>query len=147
MLPEFNLLAIVVAAIIPNVLGMIWYGPLFGKAWLNGLGKTSDEMKPKNPAVVYILAFIMAFMSAFFLKFIIEMAHKALNENGELIFDSSHTFGHGAFHGFVASFLVVVPILVSMSLFHKIKPKVILMNAAFWLVCFALMGGVVDSWV
>ena len=29
---------------IPMILGMLWYGPLFGKPWMRAVGKTQDEL-------------------------------------------------------------------------------------------------------
>ncbi len=36
MMFQINLLAVVVCAIASMVLGMLWYGPLFGKKWMHG---------------------------------------------------------------------------------------------------------------
>jgi len=147
MMPQINFLAIVVAALIPNLIGMLWYGPLFRKAWLNGLGKTEEEMKPKNPGLVYGLAFGLAIIMAFIMKIVMESLHKGVNEAGELVFTSHHTFGHGAMHGGFMCLFMIMPVLVSMSLFHKISAKNILLNLFFWVICFAIMGGIVDAWV
>ena len=41
-----NWWAILVATVAAFVLGYVWYGPVFGKAWLVALGKTEDEIQP-----------------------------------------------------------------------------------------------------
>ena len=41
-----NWLAILVATVAAFVLGWLWYGPLFGQAWLKAIGKTADEIEP-----------------------------------------------------------------------------------------------------
>jgi len=73
-MPEINYLAIALAAIVPSILGAIYYGSLFGKQWLSSMGKTSNEMEPSNMGVTYGLALLMAFIVAFVLKLNIEFA-------------------------------------------------------------------------
>ncbi len=50
---ELNWLAILVATVAAFALGWLWYGPLFGKAWLEAIGKTADEIDPSpQPFVI-----------------------------------------------------------------------------------------------
>ena len=144
-MPEINYLAIAAAAIVPSILGAIYYGPLFGKQWLSSMGKTSEEMKPSNMGLTYGLALLMAVIVSFILKLNIELTHKEVNDAGELIFGSFHTFKHGALHGAMTASFLVVPILISLSLFHKMSGKTIILNAIFWILCFAVMGGILDA--
>lgn len=147
MMPSVNYLAVIVAGLIPMILGALWYGPLFGKAWLSSLGKTEEEMRPANMGVTYGLALLAAMLISMGLKMIIELVHKDVNSAGELIFGSFHTFGHGALHGGLLGATLIAPVLLSFSLFHKMSAKTIVLNLLFWTVCFALMGGILDAWV
>ena len=52
-----NWWAILVATAAAFVLGFLWYGPVFGKAWVAALGKTEDEIQPSpTPFVVSVVA-------------------------------------------------------------------------------------------
>lgn len=146
MMPEVNYIAVIVAALIPSIMGAIYYGPLFEKQWLSSLGKTKEEMVPSNMPVTYGLALLMAVLVSMSLKMTIELVHKDVNSSGEMIFGSFHTFGHGALHGAMICLTLVVPIIVSLSLFQKSSGKNIILNIVFWTVCFALMGGILDAW-
>jgi len=146
-MPPINYLAIIVAGLVPMILGALYYGPVLGKAWLSSMGKTEEEMQPNNMAVTYGLALLCAMIASFTIKMLVELLHKDVNEAGELFFGSFHTFGHGAFHGAFAAIFAICPILVSLMLFHKFSGKTILMNVVFWILCFALMGGILDAWV
>ena len=53
-----NWLAILVATIVAFVIGGLWYGPIFGQAWLKALGKTEEELQPSPTP------FIISFFSA-----------------------------------------------------------------------------------
>ena len=52
-----NWWAILVATVAAFMLGYVWYGPAFGKAWLAALGKTEDEIEPSpTPFIVSAVA-------------------------------------------------------------------------------------------
>ena len=54
---DLNWWAIIVATAVAFALGGLWYGPLFGKAWLIAIGKTEDDIKPSaEPFVVSAVA-------------------------------------------------------------------------------------------
>lgn len=59
---EVNLLAIALAIVANMVLGMLWYGPLFGKQWMALVGKKKEqlEMKPRDILVTLLLATLIA---------------------------------------------------------------------------------------
>lgn len=144
--PTINYLAIIVAALIPNVIGALYYGPVFGNVWRGALGKTEEELTPSNPALVYGGAVVLSFILSFFLNFILQMGHKNVSEAGELIVDSHNTFGHGALHGSMIALTIVMPVTVLLGLFHKTPWKVNLLNVGFWWLCLAMMGGIIDVW-
>ena len=145
--PEFNWLAIIVAGLVPSILGAIYYGPLFESQWLSSLKKSKEDMVPNNMPITYGLALLMALHVSMTLKMILESMHKDVNAAGELFFNSTHTFGHGALHGTIIAVFLVCPIIVSLSLFQKNSAKNIILNVVFWIICFALMGGILDAWV
>lgn len=65
-MPEFNvnLIALVVSIIAMQVLGFLWYGPLFGKLWLRGMGKSREELGNSGAAVgISITATIIAILA------------------------------------------------------------------------------------
>ncbi len=46
-------LAVIVAALASFPLGMLWYGPLFGKAWMAASGVTKETGRGVNPLKLY----------------------------------------------------------------------------------------------
>ena len=145
-MPELNYIAILVAALVPNVLGAIYFGPLLGKQWLSSLNFTSDDLKGRNEALIYGSALLLSMIVSFFLKFLIESVHKEVGQNGELVFGSFHTFGHGAMHGAGIAIGLVIPVVICLGLFQKSKGSNIAINCVFWLLCFSIMGGILDIW-
>lgn len=68
---DINFPAVVAATIIQMVLGMVWYGPIFGKQWMALTGMTEEKGKAgmKRAMTIgvsasFITAFIMAGMLA-----------------------------------------------------------------------------------
>lgn len=144
--PEINYLAIIVAGLIPSILGFIYYGPLFGKAWMASQGKTEAELTPSNPALAYGGSMLLSMLLSMALFFTIQLVHKDVNAAGELTIASHNTFGHGALHGGMIGLTIVVPIIVSLGIFHKFNWKTTLLNVGFWTSCLAIMGGILDAW-
>ncbi len=145
-MPEINYLAIAVAALVPNILGAIYYGPLFGKQWLSSLNFVEDDMKGRNEALIYGSALGLSFVVSFFLKFTIALVHKDVNSSGELIYASFGTFPHGALHGAMIAVTMVIPVIISLGLFQKTKGANIFLNSIFWILCYTIMGGILDAW-
>ena len=56
-----------IAAIIPLLVGFIWYNPnVFGNAWMNSIGMDEAKMKEKfNPILVFGLCYVFAFLISF----------------------------------------------------------------------------------
>lgn len=56
---EINWLAVPVAGLITLFVGGLWYGPLFGKVWMQEFGITEEEIKASgSPAPAMIKSFI-----------------------------------------------------------------------------------------
>ncbi len=57
------------------------------------------------------------------------------------------TFKHGAFHGTFAGLFMALPVLGVNALFERRSFKYIALHTGFWVVSFALMGGVLSQWM
>ncbi|MFL0352858.1 DUF1761 domain-containing protein [Xanthomarina sp. GH4-25] len=159
---EINFLAILVAALVPLVMGFIWYHPkTFGNIWMRESGLTAESLKGGNMAVIFGLTFVFSFLIAFALQFL------AIHQTGALgmvggdpsqalpsytAFMSDYgmafrTFKHGALHGFLGSFLLLFPVIAINGLFERKSWKYIFVNSGFWMICAIIMGGIVCGWV
>lgn len=66
---ELNWWAILVATAAGFMLGGLWYGALFSKAWLKALGKSEDELDPSPRP--FIISFFTALITAIMLSALI----------------------------------------------------------------------------
>jgi len=64
-----NYIAVLVCAMTSMVIGFLWYGPLFGKQWMNLVGLTPEKMKKekKDMTGTYIIMFINSLLIAYVL--------------------------------------------------------------------------------
>ena len=134
---EISWLSVIISILIPTAVGFGYYHKaVFGKAWMDSLGFTDDDMKGANMGMMMGVSLIMSFLLTFFL----------INFNNspgqEGAFD---TFKHGAFHGVFVGLIVVMPVLITNGLFERKSWKNMFINVGYWLLTLALMGGVVDA--
>jgi hypothetical protein len=159
---DFNFLTIAVAALMPLVMGFIWYGPmLFQNAWMKEVGFTKESMEGGNMALIFGLCYVLSFLMAFILQtFVIHQfgVSSTLMKSGESALsgvdlayfndfmvtygDRFRTFGHGALHGTMIGLLIALPIMGTNAMFEKKSFKYVMINAGYWTVTLALMGGI-----
>ncbi len=162
-----NLLAILVAALVPLIVGFIWYNPkVFGNAWMKATGITDDKMKQSNMLLIFGVTFILSLLLAMAMQFmVIHQMHvtslffkqpidDATTEMGTLyqsimqkLGTSYRTFKHGALHGTISGFMVGLPIMGINALFERRGFKYIAINVGYWMLCMGLMGGIVSAWM
>jgi hypothetical protein len=61
---HLNWLAILVSPLAGFVIGGIWYGPLFGKAWMRATGITEAQARSRSIAKTYIGVFVLNLIAA-----------------------------------------------------------------------------------
>jgi Protein of unknown function (DUF1761) len=136
-MPQPNLLAIVIAALIPMVMGFIYYHPkVFGKAWMDSLGFKEEDLKKGNMGVILGISLVMSVMLSMFIL---------VNVDGPGQEGSFDSFKHGAFHGVLIGLMVAMPVLVTNGLFERKNLKNLAINTLYWVITIGLMGGVIDA--
>ena len=164
---EMNYYIPFITALIPMVIGSIWYGPLFGNAWMKQLGFTKESLEGTNMFKILSISYIMSVLISFALiqmvihqmgAFSTLAGEPGFNEQTGAGFtflqeflgtygDRFRTFKHGAFHGVLYGFFLITPVLTIIALFEKKSFKYIAINAGYWIVTLALMGGVICEFV
>ena len=129
---DLNWVAIIVAAIIPMVLGALWYSPiLFADPWMRAVGRTREELG--DAQLGYLLSAIGALVSAYVLARIVKWAEVDDLWNGALV-------GVFVWAGFVATVLGVTTFFAGRS------RTLWLINAGYQLVALVLMGALLGAW-
>ncbi|MFN3842845.1 MAG: DUF1761 domain-containing protein [Rehaibacterium terrae] len=124
---EINVWAVLVAAVSAFLLGGLWYGPLFGKAWIRESG--ADPQKG-HPGKVFGGAFVLSLIAAYaFAMFL-----------GKL------PLAEAAFYGFVAGLCWVATSFGINYLFAQRSLKLFLIDGGYHTLQFTLYGVVLGAW-
>ena len=126
-----NIWAVLVAGVVYYILGFLWYSPiLFGKAWMNSLGKTKDEMEfgPKELIGSIIVALVIPLIIAVFLELI---------GTWDLII---------ALLVSILVFIVMACIMLNALLYGSMNIKTFLINSGYQLVGLILIGIIIGLW-
>jgi len=165
-----KLIVNLVAALVPIVVGFIWYNPMvFGNILIKANGKENRE-KPSPGKLVFSL--LVTYLASFFiasrvLGSIVIHQHgfhgmlanqPDLNVPGTDLYNTVHglldkygsnfrTFKHGALHGSLTGLFLVFPILGIIAV-HEPKPFIwVAIHSAFWIACLAIMGGIICQYM
>lgn len=160
-------MALAGAALIPLMIGFIWYNPkVLGTAWMNASGLTEEKMKGANMGLIFGLTLLFSFFISLALYSIVihqmhvysiladeASAKDPASELGKWLADFNTRFGdhyrtfkHGALHGTIAGILFALPVLTVNALFERKGFKYIAINVGYWIICLALMGGIICKW-
>lgn len=125
-----NFVAVLIATIANMVIGMLWYGPLFGKQWLELMRidpkKQMEKMKSKIPLSM-LGAFIAALVMSYILSYSVDYAEAKSAIDGAV-----HSFW--VWLGFIAT------VTLGSVLWEGKPVKLYLLNAAYHLVTLVVMG-------
>ncbi len=127
----FNWWAILVATAAVFVLGGLWYGPIFGKAWLTAIGKTEDDIQP-SPA-----PFIISFLTALFTTIVLAALIRSLGIN---------TLGGGLLLGATTGVGFIATAMASDSAFCGWGMPLFLIQSGYRVLYSILMGGILAAW-
>ena len=124
---EIHWLSILVAAVSGFLVGGLWYGPLFGKAWQAARGLSDDAMKNANMPMIFGLTFVLNLFSAFILD-------HTLTTYGTPGLNLSVMISSGVALGFI------VPAIGVNYLFSRQSLRLFMIDAGYWLVIYSVMG-------
>ncbi|MEK7582906.1 MAG: DUF1761 domain-containing protein [Patescibacteria group bacterium] len=142
-MPDINYLAVLVAGIAAMVVGGLWYGPLFGKLWMQGMGwDPNDQARmaeaKKGMAAAYVQMFVFSLVQAFVLAHVLWAFRTA---SPDLI---------GAWAGIQGGFWVwlgfVLPLKYGDKLWGGKKFKFVAVDLAYYLVLLCVMGIILSVW-
>ena len=130
-----NYWALIVSVIATLILGFLWYGPFFGKAWMKLVGLAPEQRpKPSSALVMIICTILMAYA----LKF-------------NILAGSAYLNVHGVQAGLQAAFWnwlgFIATVITGIVLHERRSWKLWLINAGFYLVSLAIIGIILSVWV
>ena len=130
---EVNLLAVLVAGIVPMIIGAIWYGPLFGKRWMALMETTEEELREGfNPLKTHGLGFLLSLVTAYVLAQLL-----AEYAGGAMV---------GAHVGLMALIAFVLPVTHQSVAYEGRKAGLAWLNILYNGVALVAQGIIIASW-
>lgn len=138
---RLNGLAISVAAIASFMIGGLWYGPLFGKAWKQAQGIPLDA-KPTGMSKALMLNFVGIMLMTFVMAHSVGVWHaSAWGQSPD-----KAPYLYGFFGGFFNWLGFIIPMLLNSVAFEKQSWKVFGINAAYQFVSLQAIGMILAYW-
>lgn len=134
-LSAINWLAVFISALAFFGLGAIWYGPLFGKAWQRGVGLSDEEIKGQMSKVFassMVMALVISTGMAVFLR-----SEWAPAETDAMA---------GATMGIMLGIFFILPSTAMNYIFARRPISLILIDAFYHMLAYALTGIILASW-
>lgn len=128
---DVNWLAVIAAAISSFLLGGIWYGPVFGKAWMKAAGLDEAALKSRNLGLVFGGSFVLALIAAASFAVFLGPDVDALR---------------GALYGATAGICWVAGSFGINYLFERKSLALFLINGGYHAIQFTLIGLILGAW-
>jgi hypothetical protein len=140
---HLNWLAIVVSVVVGFLVGGLWYGPLFGKAWKKEMGVPLDA-KPTGSEMGKSLS--LNVVGTFLIAFV--LAHDVLGWRPSAW--NAGADAPPAVYGFFAAFFAwlgfMVPVLLNGVAFERKSWRLFFINAAHQFVSLQIIGMILTFW-
>jgi hypothetical protein len=122
-------IGIVAAAVAGFAIGGVWYGPLFGKAWMAARGISPESAKDgANMPLIFGTTFLLNLWMAFMLTHLFGTYDAEVDPHHKLVIAAIAVLGF------------VIPAMGVNYLFSRVTLKLFLIDAGYWLVNFLAMG-------
>ncbi len=160
---QLNYWLLLATGLIPLIIGFLWYNPsIMGKQWLNTVGITDEVMKGANMPVIFILTYVLGCMLSLGLHVMVihQMAITSIfandkNADSLQVMDNFfkqygtrfRTFKHGVFHGILGALFIALPVIGTNAIWARKGATYIFIHVGYWLICMALMGGVICAFM
>ena len=129
---QFNIPAVIVAALLSFVIGGAWYSPiLFARAWMAEAGISEAQSRQVRLGRVFGLSALASLVMAF---------------NLAAFIGAKASLGFGLFAGFAAGLGWVAMSLGVIYLFEQRSLKLWLINSGYQVLAYTVMGGVLGAW-
>lgn len=125
-----NWVGVLAAAVSAFVIGGIWYGPLFGKAWMNQTGVTEEMMQSRNQVKIFAGAFLLNIIM------VVNLA---------MFVGPGVGVAYGTAAGFFTGAFWIAAMLGVFYLFEGVSIKLWAINGGYAVVALTVMGSILGS--
>ncbi|EQA62504.1 DUF1761 domain-containing protein [Leptospira alexanderi] len=140
---QINYLAILAAVVVHFIIGSVWYGPVFGKAWMKEMGIPLD-VKPNIKDMIKPMGLMVvgSFLTAYVLFYTTNVWRASSWHAGE----DSPAYVYGFFSGFYTWLGFYLPILINTVTFEGRSWKLFFINAGYNLISLQVIAMILSYW-
>lgn len=128
---QINWLAVLAAAASAFMLGGLWYGPLFGRAWMTAAGISEERAAGGNKALIFGGSFALALLAA---------------ASFAVFLGPTVTLLQGTLYGLTAGICWVAGSYGISYLFERRPLSHFLINGGYHALQFTLIGAILGGW-
>ena len=137
MFTQFNFSAILICAVVNMVLGFIWYGLLFSKAFIQLMGISPDHMSDPASQRAAVHGYFASFISSILMATVLSYL---------IIFSNSTTSLEGLKLGLLSWLGFTLTTMLPNHYFSMKPLKLALINISYPMVGLSLMGMILAFW-
>ncbi len=137
-----NWWAIIVTTIVSVILGTLWYGPLFGKAWMASVGISKPDVITPDIKKMMVRSYIIVLITSFIMNYVLVSSIIM----GMAYFNSSGISG-GLMAGFWNWIGFIVPVSLGPVLWENRTWKYWFITAGYYLVLLLINGAILAAWM
>ena len=143
---QLNWYAMLVATLMPMLIGFIYYHPkVLGGVWMRANGFTLESVGDGPKPIMFLVCLVLSFLLTFWCRMQFADPHQT-----SIDFDGNPkdwvTFQHGIVHGVFYGLLFVIPVLGTQSIFEKRPLSWVLVNAGYWILTLSAICAIVCGW-
>lgn len=143
-MPEINYWAVLVAGVASMIIGGLWYGPLFGEAWMRGQGldpndKERMEKMKKSAGPAYFQMFIGSLIQMYVFAHVLWAFDAAMTETMGAV-------SAGLWGGFWMWLGFILPVKYGDKLWNNKKFNYVVIDLGYYLVLLLIAGVILSSW-
>ena len=156
-----------VTALIPLAIGSIWYNPrVLGNKWMSSADISAERAQSGNMLKIFGLSYLFCLFGSYILAIFsihqsaivqlfmgdpaLEDATSAMSHSVSDFMnnygDRHRSFGHGIIHGIELALMLGLTFIGVQSLFERRPFSYVMIHVGFWIVCFAIMGGILCAY-
>lgn len=137
MFTQFNFSAILICAVLNMVLGFVWYGLLFSKAFIQLMGISPDHMSDPASQKAAVHGYFASFFSSILMATVLSYF---------IIFTGATTVAEGLKLGLISWLGFTLTTMLPNHYFSMKPLKLALINISYPLVGLSLMGMILAFW-
>lgn len=154
---DINYGAVFVCAILSMVIGFLWYGPLFGKKWMEVNELSPDDLAKreamqKSAGLLYAVQFCLSLLQLFVLTLFLHAYYRYVNLLGSCVemgqcLDKTNVYLHSSFLIWLG---FVMPTVAGLSMWNakpvRVRWMLFGLSAGYQLVSFLVFGLILSIW-